>query len=172
MLLMPLLRPLHPDDAVPYRALRLRALREHPQAFTSDAEQEAAKPLRWSQERLHANAVAAFFGHCVGDSLVSMVGLELSARQKESHVGHLIGMYVSPEYAGRGLARQLVEHCLEHARQRGLRAVKLTVTSNNAQAMQLYLSCGFCRYGQEEQAICVEGIYYAKTLLKCELLAS
>ncbi len=163
------LRPLQPQDAVQYQQLRLRALREHPQAFTSDAQQEQAKPLLWSQERLAASN-ATFFGHVVQGNVVSMVGLEVPTRKKEAHVGHLIGMYVSPEFAGRGLARALVLACLDNARQRGLRAVKLSVTSSNLAALNLYLSCGFRRYGEEAQAVYVDGAYYAKSLLKCDLV--
>jgi ribosomal protein S18 acetylase RimI-like enzyme len=162
------LRSLQPQDAVQYQQLRLRALRENPQAFTSDAEQEQARPLLWSHERLAASN-ATFFGHVFEGNLVSMVGLEVPTRKKEAHVGHLIGMYVSPEFAGRGLARALVSACLDDARQRGLRAVKLSVTSSNSAALNLYLSCGFRRYGEEAQAVYVDGAYYAKSLLKYDL---
>ena len=39
------IRELTPDDAVSYCTLRLRMLREHPEAFTSSFEEESQKPL-------------------------------------------------------------------------------------------------------------------------------
>ena len=41
----PVIRRLMPDDAGEYRTLRLRALREHPDAFTSSFEEEQIRPL-------------------------------------------------------------------------------------------------------------------------------
>jgi hypothetical protein len=38
------IRRLAPADALLYRSLRLRALREHPDAFTSDYEEDRAHP--------------------------------------------------------------------------------------------------------------------------------
>jgi len=46
------LRPLAIGDRVAYRDLRLRALREEPEAFTSSFEEEAASAERWAVERL------------------------------------------------------------------------------------------------------------------------
>ena len=46
------IRLLAPDDAAAYRALRLRALREHPDAFTSSFEEEDVRPPGWSETRL------------------------------------------------------------------------------------------------------------------------
>lgn len=55
------IRRLTPDDAPAYRALRLRALREHPDAFTSDREDANARPLENSRQRL-ASASVPFWG--------------------------------------------------------------------------------------------------------------
>ena len=47
-----LVRRLTQADASAYRAVRLRALREHPEAFTSDADEEASQPLDVMAQRL------------------------------------------------------------------------------------------------------------------------
>jgi hypothetical protein len=52
----PVIRRLMPDDAGEYRTLRLRALREHPDAFTSSFEEEQIRPLAWAQARLRPDA--------------------------------------------------------------------------------------------------------------------
>ena len=48
----PVIRRLMPDDAGEYRTLRLRALRDPPDAFTSSFEEEQLRPLAWAQARL------------------------------------------------------------------------------------------------------------------------
>jgi RimJ/RimL family protein N-acetyltransferase len=162
------LRPLTPADAHQYQQLRLRALREHPDAFTSDVEQEANKPLSWSQERLKEGQ-ARFIGIFDAEQLIAMVGLEVPLRHKEAHVGHLVGMYVSQAYIGRGLARRLVQACLDHAGTLGLEAVKLTVTATNERAANLYLRSGFVLYGTEPRAVCIAGRYLDKCLMRYAL---
>ena len=53
------IRLLVPDDAAVYRALRLRALREHPEAFTSSFEEETVRPLSWSEAAVERRSAAA-----------------------------------------------------------------------------------------------------------------
>mgnify|MGYP003410426199 CR=1 FL=1 len=48
---MQTIRLLLPTDAASYRALRLRALSEHPEAFTSSFDEETVRPLSWSTQR-------------------------------------------------------------------------------------------------------------------------
>jgi RimJ/RimL family protein N-acetyltransferase len=163
-----LLRLLTPADAHQYQQLRLHALRAHPDAFTSDADQEASKPLSWSQERLKEGQ-ARFFGIFDAEQLVAMVGLEVPSRRKEAHVGHLVGMFVSAAYSGQGLARSLVQACFDHAASLRLEAIKLTVTATNARAIELYLRCGFLVYGTEPRAVCIEGRYFDKSLMRFAL---
>jgi hypothetical protein len=43
------IRQLTDADALAYHELRLRGLREHPEAFTSSFEDESRKPLDWAQ---------------------------------------------------------------------------------------------------------------------------
>jgi GNAT superfamily N-acetyltransferase len=42
-----------------------------------------------------------------------------------SQRGYLLNVFVEPEYRKRGVAHQLIEQCLEEARQRGIRVVTL-----------------------------------------------
>ena len=62
------IRRLTPADAPAYRVLRLRALREHPQSYTSSFDEEQGKPLaNYEQrlagvERLYLDAGFASFG--------------------------------------------------------------------------------------------------------------
>ena len=53
------------------------------------------------------------------------------------HIGEVFGMYVAPEYAGRGVGRLLIDACIARARESGLDQVRLTVTASNARASAL-----------------------------------
>ncbi|MBP8102030.1 MAG: GNAT family N-acetyltransferase, partial [Burkholderiaceae bacterium] len=99
----PVIRRLMPDDAGEYRTLRLRALRDHPDAFTSSFEEEQLRPLAWAQARLRPDAERPhdfFLGAFIGDELVGMVGLQGRYRPKERHNAAVVGMYVAPDAAG------------------------------------------------------------------------
>ena len=105
-------RRLGPDDAAPCEELRLRGLEEHPVSFTSSAQEERARPLRWAQERLRSDAtrphdlsLAAFRA----DTLLGIVGLQGRYRPKERHNATVVGMYVVPEVSGQGVGRALMQ---------------------------------------------------------------
>ena len=63
-----LLRPLQSDDAGRYRALRLRALAEFPDAFTSSAAEEANSRDDWVAKRLRPREGHVLLGALVDPS--------------------------------------------------------------------------------------------------------
>ena len=69
-----------------------------------------------------------------------------------AHVG-LLGMGVHVDYRGRGLGRQLMERCLEHAPRLGLERVGLEVFASNRPAVALYESMGFRHEGVRRHAL-------------------
>lgn len=112
-----LIRRLTPSDAAEYRALRLRALREHPDAFRSSWEEEAAKADDWTAQRLRPDADVRVLGAFADDgALIGTVGLHLERRIKLRHQAKVIGTYVAREHAGRGVGRALVAACIAQAR--------------------------------------------------------
>jgi RimJ/RimL family protein N-acetyltransferase len=169
----PEVRLLGADDAPAYQALRLRGLREYPQAFTSSAEQEAARPLEWARRRLAADAARPhdfFLGACDGDRLCGVVGLEGRYRPKERHNASLVGMVVAPECAGQGTGRVLVEALVRRARMfPALTQIDLTVTAGNDRARRLYEACGFRLVGVLPRAIRVDGRYHDKLQMQLQL---
>lgn len=69
----------------------------------------------------------------------------------EVAVIHLLAVH--PSWRGRGISRLLLEACIDEARRRGLRSVRLDVTDNNAPARALYRSAGFVEVGSGVQDI-------------------
>ncbi len=154
-------RALSPSDLEAYRALRLRGLAEHPEAFTSDAAEEAAKPRDALAKRLAADPARphdAVFGAFEGATLVGVCGIDVDMREKVRHKGHVFGMYVPAEHAGRGIGGALIDAVIAHAAARpGLRQLVLTVTADNSAARRVYERAGFAVCGREPHAVRVAG---------------
>ena len=65
-----------------------------------------------------------------------------------AHVANC-GYITATDATGRGVARQMCEHSLQHARDRGFRAVQLNfVVSTNERAIHLWSSVGFETVGR------------------------
>lgn len=167
-----LIRRLTVDDAADYRALRLRGLREHPEAFTSSYEEESLQPLDDAVQRLGPASSASFWGAFVNGVLVGQVGLEREQRRKNRHKAKVTGMYVAPEQGRRGIARVLLDTLLAEARVSGLELLVLTVTRGNLGAERLYLDAGFTSFGVEPGAIKVQGQRFDKNHLFLQLGSS
>ena len=74
------------------------------------------------------------------------------------HVGKL-GMWVLPEYRGKGVGRELLVHTLSEAKKFGLEKVELQVYSDNQPAISLYKSVGFVQEGERTKVRKLNSIY-------------
>ncbi|MDB5858439.1 MAG: family N-acetyltransferase [Ramlibacter sp.] len=165
------IRSLTPADATAYRSLRLRGLREHPEAFTSSYEEDVQQPLQVAELRL-ASQRTSFWGAFQGRELCGAVGLEREGRAKVLHRAKVIGMYVVPEATGQGVGAQLLQALLARSRAEGLESLVLTVTEGNEAARRLYERCGFRSFGIEPRAIKVGPACYAKNHMVLDLTSS
>jgi RimJ/RimL family protein N-acetyltransferase len=160
-----LIRRLGAADAQAYLALRQRMLREHPEAFTSSHDEEARRPISWTESRLTAQDSPLKFvlGAFSDDgALVGSVGLSAEERQKQRHKALLFGMFTATEARGQGIGRALLDECLAQAvASPMIEQIILTVTEGNA-AEKLYAAAGFERFGVEPRAIQCEGRYFGK----------
>ena len=156
------IRQLAANDAPVYQPLRLRALREHPEAFGSSPEDEQPLPLEQVARRLEdtsGNSVS--FGAWLDGQLVGIVSLYRSPRLKTRHSAILGGMYVAPEARGNRIGKALLEQTLSYARTMdGLEDVTLAVTVGNNAARRLYLDAGFVPYGVEPRYIKLGNRYF------------
>jgi RimJ/RimL family protein N-acetyltransferase len=157
------IRRLVPDDVAVYRALRLRGLKEHPDAFTSGYDEEAAKPLAVTEARLALEADGRMWGAFVDGALVGAIGLLREPRVKIRHKGEVFGMYVVREHAAQGVGAALLSLLIGEARREsGLTQLTLTVTETNVVARKLYEKFGFRSFGIEPRAIRVGDTYFDK----------
>jgi ribosomal protein S18 acetylase RimI-like enzyme len=156
------LRALEPPDALAYRTLRLRGLHDHPDAFTSSFEEENARPPADARQRLSAASQTRMWGAFDGSELAGIFGWSREPRLKNRHKAVLVGMYVAPEFAGRGIGRALIEAVVADAQRAGVELAVLTVTAGNARARALYANAGFQTIGIEPDAIRVGSLSYGK----------
>jgi len=156
------------EDAPAYRELRLEALLNHPEAFSSDYETYASKPMSYWVDRLRFdhpdNAVMMLFA-AQEQGLIGMGGIAHSGGRKTRHSAYLVSMYVRPAWRGLRIAGGLVTACLDWARNEGITIVKLGVAATNVPAIRCYARCGFQVYGIEPRAICHDGVFYDELLM-------
>ncbi len=162
------IRPGAEEDAPAYRDLRLEALHNHPEAFSSDYEAGLAKPMSYWTKRLRFNdpdngAMLYFAAH--DELLIGMCGITHTDAPKQKHSAYIVSMYVRPEWRGLRIAEELISTCLEWGRAQEIRIVKLGVTTTNTPAIRCYARCGFQVYGTEPQAIYVDGVFYDELLM-------
>ncbi len=148
------IRRLGAEDLVAYRAVRMEALTNHPEAFLTSAEGFAHRSDDEIRQML--KDIAVFGAETSDGQLVGMNAFMCNDTLKERHRGWMVQVYVKPEHRGTGLSRQLCEHLIEHARAHVLQ-VHLGVWSENLPALRLYERLGFTIYGTEPRYLFVNG---------------
>ena len=157
------IRPVNESDARPFQDLRLRGLREHPEAFASSYEREVAYSMEFVAERLRRTAESRSnftLGAFREEELLGLVGFYRKTGEKEEHRGHIWGMYVRSDEQGKGIGKALLADAVERARSLpGLGQIELCVVTRNKPARNLYASLGFASCGIDPRALFVDGEY-------------
>jgi ribosomal protein S18 acetylase RimI-like enzyme len=167
-------RALRTDDAANYQALRLRSLREEPNAFEASADEEA---------KLTVEQVPAQFGFGGDDndsfvlgafsddgSLVGIAGCSRDGPPRRRHRALLWGMYVVPDARGHGIGRALVEETIARVRAwHDVELLRLGVIESNGTARGLYERCGFEAVWREPQAYKTADGYLAVELMRLRI---
>jgi len=96
--------------------LRLRGLREHPDAFTSSHAEESERPLVATERRLAPDSGDWVFGAFIANDLAGLTGLSREPRAKNRHKASIFGMYVASEHGRRGVGAALMRQVIETAR--------------------------------------------------------
>jgi ribosomal protein S18 acetylase RimI-like enzyme len=165
------IRMLGPADAAAFKSLRLRGLRESPEAFGSTYEEEADRPIEEAGERLARGPDDAVYGAVDDDgALVGVAGLHRPGNRKGRHRAGIWGMYVAPEARGHGLGRALLQALADHARTLdGVHRLELGVTTTNTPARELYRAFGFVTYGIQPDAYRADGVSWDSELMTLAL---
>ncbi|MFE3170705.1 GNAT family N-acetyltransferase [Amycolatopsis sp. NPDC059090] len=148
---MIVVRELSVDNWAEWRDLRLAALREDPEAFSSklaDWQGEGDAEARW-RARLRdvsLNVLADLDGIPAG-----MVSGHLSERGDKAE---LMSMWVAPSARGRGVGDALVRAVVRWSEGRGAGELALRVAGGNEYALALYQRHGFVERPLSEPGEC------------------
>lgn len=126
------------------RAVRLRALRDAPDAFGTTFEEDEARPPESWRERLAGSSAVTFLATAAGQDVGLVVGAELIGRERTAG---LFGMWVAPEARGTGVGDRLATAVIEWAQSSGYERLVLEVGDANTAAIGLYERMGFAPTG-------------------------
>lgn len=133
-------RVLSKDEWQAYKDVRLRALRESPEAFVASAEEEEAFPEeKWRDRMERSRRLLAEDG----GSVVGVVSVGTGHRTNIPGAGELFGLWVQADRRGSGVARRLLEQAAAVGRDVGLKQLVYWVGTDNGRAVAFASSFGF-----------------------------
>jgi ribosomal protein S18 acetylase RimI-like enzyme len=129
------------DDWQICRDIRLRALREEPQAYESTLEDEQhLSDQQWRERLVRASTFLAVDHE-------NVVGMAVALPQGAGDM-MIVAMYVAPDARPRGVAARLIDEIGRMAMSRGSSRLVLDVADGNAAAERSYHRYGFVPIGQ------------------------
>ena len=142
-------RALHAGEVDLWRGIRLRALRDAPDAFGTTYEQASAWPDEtWVTHVGWATAPDALQAVYLADIDGAVVGCARVSQEDGQETALVTSMWVDPASRRRGVAAALLEACEAWARSRGCLRVELEVAELNPGARLLYERAGFVETGE------------------------
>lgn len=160
------IRRLSGADAEALRALRLKALKEEPKAFSESWHDAATLPLTDWTIRAECNCIYGLFDSEVLSGMTQIDRYDSAATQ---HKAWLISVYLDSALRGRGAGRALLEHVIAESRQQGILQLHLGVGDYNKAVKRLYESLGFVTYGLEPRGLYADGAYVDEHLMVLHL---
>ncbi len=95
-----------------------------------------------------------------GDEIAGIVTISSSHKIKSRHDGEL-GIVVAEKYWGQGIGSELIQRSLDWCRGNGVtKRVNLITSSNNYNAIKLYMKFGFIMEGTLKNTQCLDGEYW------------
>ena len=144
-------RPLKPEEWEGYKALRLEALKEEPQAFCSLYADFVDRPDAYWQQRLSeaTGSGESWLRFAFDDgSLIGMIGASLA---EGGSVVEIYSVYVTKKARGRGVGKKLLQSVFEIVEgNRQVAEARLDVKRSQSAAIALYESLGFKTVSAEE----------------------
>lgn len=136
------IRELIHDELALFRALRLQALEEAPEAFDQTYAVEKTKPTEYWQELLEALTPPSKNIMLIAQKEQEDVGV-VYGFNKGSGKGSFGGMWVAKKHRNQGVASQLVEAVLQWAKGSEINTMNIWNVEGNQAAQKLYEKYGF-----------------------------
>jgi RimJ/RimL family protein N-acetyltransferase len=161
----PAVRQLTVADVGAYRALRLAALADTPEAFGDSIEDARLRPPAYWHDLLNGLPDRVFFGAFAGGRMVGSMNIVRQKGEKQCHKCMLYGVYVAPEGRGTGASQALMDAVIAAAHAMGILQIGLGVGVRNEAAKRFYQRAGFAAYGTERRALIVDGVFVDETMM-------
>jgi len=143
---------IEPGDWRDWKASRLRALADSPEAFASSFAAEKGKPDEaWSEYARHCGASpasAAFLARDEQGRVTGMVAAYLDGGEATN--AYVCAMWVVPESRNRGVGRLLIDEATHWLMDAGASEVNAWVSDANASAVDFYEALGFVSTGKRQ----------------------
>lgn len=161
---------LEPDEWQAYRELRLEALQESPQAFSSNYHEQAAYPESYWRGRLEdaaRNKQSWMVFARAGQRLVGMGGAFRGGMDGDKRMDQavVIAVYVTPSWRSRGVSKLLMYDILDRLKESGIRTAVLGINSEQRAALQLYELVGF-RTVEKKMELMGDGIIHEMMIME------
>jgi GNAT superfamily N-acetyltransferase len=141
-------RRVEPGEGLLLKSVRLAALEESPDAFSSTHAAEVARSDKEWEERAQAGSSGVSRITVFAEGAQGVVGLIGGYRATDSSTTvELVSMWVSPSVRRAGVGRALVAAIIDWARLTEASEVALGVVEGNAAAERLYMATGFTATG-------------------------
>lgn len=137
------------DDVALFREVRLKALKESPDAYGSTYESALQRDQRSWEEQLWSTTSGGDRNTQFAFADDQCIGIAALYREPSALSGDIIMMWVDPGHRGSGAASSLVHNLLRWAKDSGFTAVSLEVTDSNARAIKFYENQGFRDTGEK-----------------------
>jgi ribosomal protein S18 acetylase RimI-like enzyme len=144
------IRRIRADDWRRHRALRLEMLTDTPIAYGETLAHARGRPKEFWLSRAAEHVGSVTSAQWVVDAGDRLVGT-MSCFADTSGRVHVVGVYLSPEYRGRGLLDCLFDAVRHWARERYVIAFVLRVACENDRAVRAYRRRGFVPTGRTNQ---------------------
>jgi ribosomal protein S18 acetylase RimI-like enzyme len=140
------MRPWHEDDFNPAARLISAAYSGHLDSHINDQYRSPSGSLRFLHNIVRFPGCGYFDAKAsrilVRRDTKEFAGLVLCSRVRED-VAHITQLCIAKQDRGHGLGRLLIENCAANLKSEGVRALTLTVTAGNENAVSLYQRAGF-----------------------------
>lgn len=152
---------LSPDDWRMYRDIRLMALKDDHLAFGSSYEEEVGQT-----EQDWRNRIGVMWFALANEDVVGLIGLLPNQNRASKHCGHIISLWVEPQFRGQGIAKAMIKKLQNIGPTLGLKKLCLTVSATQTAAFNLYQSLGFENVGLLKKNLFKDGQYIDEYLME------
>lgn len=163
---------LTPDRAEAYARLRSAMLVDVPHAFgSSPGEGKGERADEVVKYLSDPNNAIAVVDHPEAEGeFAAAAGIMRVPNAKMRHRAGIWGVYCVPELRGHGLGRAVLLRVVEQARAwDGVETIGLSVSARSPEAIGLYESLGFVRWGTEPDAMRIDGESFDEVFLTLRL---